>query len=35
MGIKTEFIDTYTKKIDKMLSQCQTQKIIYIYFFNT
>ncbi len=31
MKIKTAFMDTYTKKIDKLLTKCQSQKTI-IYF---
>ncbi len=26
--MKTEFLDKYTKNIDKLLTQCQTQKTI-------
>ncbi len=34
MEIKTNFMDTYTKKIDKLLNQCQTQKTIISSFWN-
>jgi hypothetical protein len=31
MEVKTEFIDTYTKTVDKSLIQCQTHKtIVYV-----
>jgi hypothetical protein len=33
MEIKTDEIDTYTKKIVKLLNECQSQKII-IYLLN-